>query len=515
MGEDHQQGGVATHREGASRRPRPRRGAGVFVLATVISFLAMALWSVATPLYAAPDEPVHVIKAAAVVRGELVGDTRGAPSGAFAKVDVPAFYGAARNRSDPACFHDRPEVPASCAPALSKGSGEVASWIYVAHYPPLYYALVGLPTLLGQGTFVLYLMRLVSALCSSVLVGLAAMCAICYSASRLVLVGGLVACTPMVLFLGGVVNPNGLEVAAALCVWTSGAVLVTEHADDPPPLLVGVLGASACVLELTRSLSPFWLALTALVLFGIAEKGALRRLLARPAVRLALVVVAVVGAGAVSWVLAEHATSVAATGSVAGQPASTVLETSIARTDAYVRDMVGVFGWLDTDAPLFTYVTWYGLVAVVGLLAAAVARRRQAVVLGLLALAVVAVPVAISASQAARYGYVWQGRDTLPLAVGLPVVGGALLGRSLLARAGRRLAVVAGAVTVLAQGAAFFEALRRYAVGTGGPDFSFVSHASWQPPLGFAVLLPAEAAVLVLLAAFVARAVHPAPERLA
>lgn len=475
----------------------------------------MALWSLATPLYAAPDEPVHAIKAAAVVRGELVGDAHGAPSAAFAKVEVPAFFGAAGNRNHPSCFHDRPKVPASCAPALAPETGEVASWIYVAHYPPLYYALVGWPTLLGQGAWVLYLMRLVSALWSAVLVGLAAMCAICYSTSRLVLIGGLVACTPMVLFLGGVVNPNGLEVAAALCVWVSGAVLVTEHADDPPPGLVAALGASACVFALTRSLSPLWLALAALVLVGIADRGALRRLLGRPVVRRMLVAVAIAGVGAVSWTLAEHATSVAATGSVTGQPASTILETSIARTDVYVRDMVGIFGWLDTDAPLFTYLAWYGLVGLVTLLAAAAARRRQAVALGLLALAVVAVPIAVSASEAHRFGYVWQGRDTLPLAVGLPVVAGALLGRSLLARAGHRLAAVAGAVAALAQGAAFFEALRRYAVGTGGPDLSFVTHASWRPPLGFAVLLPAEAVVLALLAVLVARAVRPAPGRFA
>lgn len=467
----------------------------------------MALWSLATPLGAAPDEPVQVIKAAAVVRGELVGRVAGAPGPAFARVRVPAFFGAPANRNRPACYHDRPAVPASCAPAFRRRTGEVSSWIYVARYPPLYYAIVGLPTLLGQGPWVLYLMRLVSALCSAVMLGLAAMCAICFSANRFVLVGGLVALTPMALFLGGVVNPNGLEVAAALCVWTAGSVLVLEHLAEPPPTLLAVLGAAACVLELVRSLSPLWLAATAAVLVGIAEGPALRAFVARRAARVALAAVGAVGVLSVAWIVCIGATSVAATGSAAGQPAAAILETSLGRSSVYLQDMVGIFGWLDTSSPLATYVCWYALVALVGLLAAVVARRRQAYVLGLLAAAIVVVPVVACAVEAHRFGYVWQGRDTLPLAVGLPVVSGALLGRSAFARFGGRLTAIIGAVVVLAQVGAFAEALRRYAVGTSGADVGFLWQPAWHPPVGLAVLLGAEVVVLVASAALVQSAV--------
>ncbi len=493
------------------RRARAVHSGRVFAAATAVFFVAMALWSFATPIYAAPDEPVQVAKAAAVVRGELVGDTVGAPHTAFAKVTVPAFYGLPANRNAPTCFHRHPSVPASCEPRLVGGSGSVGAWIYVARYPPLYYAIVGLPSLLGAGTWTIYLMRLVSALLSSLLIGLAVMVAVSYSRSRAILIGLVVAVTPMVVFLGGVVNPSGLEISAAICVWCAGSVLMLEHLHDPPPALIAVLAGSACVLELIRSLSPFWLALTGLTLFAVADFRQLRAFFARSQPRVALFAIVLVGALATSWILLERSTAVYSTTPLGPTPETTILETSFAHNDYYVADMVGVFGWFDTFAPTFTYIAWYGLTGVIGLLAAAVARRRQAAVLGMLCAAILLLPVAISSSQVHRYGYTWQGRDTLPLAVGLPILAAGLIGMSPVVRHARRLASVVVVFAALAQFGAFFEALRRYAVGTKGPDFAFLLHASWRPPLGFFPLLGVELVVLGVTGVLVAAAQRHVP----
>lgn len=483
----------------------PRRGprkARVFLLATTLVFCAMALWSAATPLYAAPDEPVQVAKAAAVVRGELAGSRYSPQAKALGLVRVPAFFALPANRNDPTCYHRRPTVPASCAPALANvGNAMTPSWIYVARYPPLYYAIVGLPSLFGAGPLTVYLMRLVASLISAVFLGLAVMSAVVWSKQRLLLAGVLVATTPMVLFLGGVVNPSGLEVAAAISVWTSGTLLVTEHLHDPPPGLMAVLGASAAVFELVRALSPFWLALIALVLVGIADWRGLAAFFARRPPRWMLAGVALVGVVAVAWILGEHSTDVYSRSPLGPAPETTILETSFAHNDFYLQGMIGVFGWFDTFSPTFTYVAWYALVGLLALMAAMVARARQVLVLVGLTAAIVVVPVAISTSQVHRYGYTWSGRDTLPLAVGLPLVAAALIAKSDLARHARRLTAGAGLVAVLAQFAAFFEALRRYGVGTRGPDFGFVLQASWSPPTGFVFLLVAEAVVLALLCA--------------
>jgi len=487
----------------AERRTVPLRAhpGRVFVVAFLLVLAAMGAWSAATPLYAAPDEPVQVIKAAAVVRGQLLGNFVGASQPAYGRVEVPAFFAASESLPD--CFHRRATVSASCEPAATTSSASTSVWIYDARYPPLYYAIVGLPSLLGVGTWVVYLMRLVSAALCSLLVALAVMAAQTWSRSRVVLIGVVVATTPMVLFLGGVVNASGLEVSAAIATWTCGVVLFLEHIHDPPPALVAALALSASVWELTRGISPFWLACTLAVLLAVADWRHLAAFFGRRSVLTGLAAVAVLGAAALAWTFTEHSLDVISASRLGPTPEVNILETSFAHNDYYLPGMIGVFGWFDTYSPTFTYVVWYGLVAVLGLGAAAVVRLRQAFALAVLALAIVLVPVIISSSQVHRYDYTWSGRDTLPLAVGLPILAAALLGRSVVSAYRGRLAAIVGALAVAAQMAAFFEALRRYAVGTKGADFGFLLHSPWHPPLGFALTIAIEAVGLVGLVAFV------------
>ncbi|HLI14960.1 MAG TPA: DUF2142 domain-containing protein [Acidimicrobiales bacterium] len=497
-------------RRRAGARSRPLRA---FAVAFALCFAAMALWSLATPLFGAPDEPVHVEKAAAVVRGELVGRLVGGASNPLAVVTVPAFYAEIRN--EPTCFHTHPKVPASCASLPAPSAKPEPVLIYTARYPPLYYALVGLPSLLGEGRLELYLMRLVSAALASAFVALAFACAAASSRSRLLVPALVVALTPMVLFLGGVVNPSSFEIAAALCAWTSGALLVLERHEAPPRALVAAFAVSACAFELARAISPFWLALEGLVLVALAERRALRSLLTDARVHVALGAIVCCGIVAVAWTVREHATDVFSRVSVpAGVPELTILERSFAHNAFYVPDMVGIFGWFDTHPPLATFVLWYAMVGALLVGGALAATRRQLAVLASFVLAVLVVPVAISSSQAHAVGYVWQGRDTLPFAVGLPVVAASLVARRLAGAADvvcARATAVLAVLAVLAQLAAFFEALRRYAVGVAGPDFAFLLHAPWQPPAGSLALVVAEAVVLVLAgAAAVAAARAPA-----
>ncbi|NDA01388.1 MAG: hypothetical protein EBY98_06650 [Acidimicrobiia bacterium] len=52
----------------------PRDSLRVFAVSLVLAFSLFALWSQLTPLGAAPDEASHYVKAAAVVRGEWIGE---------------------------------------------------------------------------------------------------------------------------------------------------------------------------------------------------------------------------------------------------------------------------------------------------------------------------------------------------------------------------------------------------------------------------------------------------------
>ena len=93
-------------------RPQPS-GRRVFWLAFTLLMVVTAAWSLASPIAAGPDENAHVIKAAAVVRGDL----RGTPSPVDpgeGRVTVPALY--ALTLTYPECFIFHGARPAGCAP---------------------------------------------------------------------------------------------------------------------------------------------------------------------------------------------------------------------------------------------------------------------------------------------------------------------------------------------------------------------------------------------------------------
>src|SRR5437868_6439956 len=53
--------------------------------------LLTSLWALATPLMAVPDEPAHAIRAAAVARGQLIGDLADAETFQYPVVQVPKY----------------------------------------------------------------------------------------------------------------------------------------------------------------------------------------------------------------------------------------------------------------------------------------------------------------------------------------------------------------------------------------------------------------------------------------
>jgi Predicted membrane protein (DUF2142) len=335
-------------------------------------------------------------------------------------------------------------------------------------------------------------MRLVSALWSAIFLALALTAAVVYSTNPAMVGGLVVAATPMVFFLAGVVNPSGLEISSAIALWTTGAILVTERLSVPPPGLVAMFGASAVTMELVRPLSPLWLALSVVFLLACCERSALVRALKTPSMQVCIGLVALFGVVAIWWIAAVHATDLFL-GLNAGVPNSvstlTILETAFRHNSYYLPDMIGVFGWFDTYAPIATYVLWFLFVA--GLVVAgALQSRRRGVLLGCFVVAILVIPALIETSHAHVDGYTWSGRDLLPFAVGLPILAAA----SLRARAGSRLqpsghrirllTTVVVALAALAQFVAFYEALRRYAVGTKGPIFGFLTHPKWHPAIG-------------------------------
>ncbi|HUB71442.1 MAG TPA: DUF2142 domain-containing protein [Acidimicrobiales bacterium] len=469
-------------------RPRAARpllrtwAASFFVI-----WLAAASWSWASPVGSAPDEPAHLIRAASLVRGELLGHALPhvtASNKAYLAVEAPEVF--ARLANDVQCFQSKPSVPASCQGSLAGSRADVNVYTYVGRYPPLYYALVGLPTLAMVSPGGIYLARLVSASLSAAMLALGVVCARRCRGTPLIGAGMALAVTPMTLYLAGVINPSGLEIASAITAWVAGMALVSG-ADDgaPAPVVVGTLGLSLMVLLLVRGLSPLWVACIAAAL--VAFLGRRVRVLAR-----ARIVqnwfggCVVAGLAALAWDLYANPFLTEPGAPVAkGTATPQLLMLALERVDRLVTSSVGQFGWLDTPSPFAVIVTWLGALGAIVLIATCVASRRDALVTaGTLATWVV-LPLILILAEARSEGIVGQGRDFMGLAVGAPLVASAATGERFANRAASlRLSTLVVIALVFCQVLDFYGALRRNTVGITGPLDAFAGTAdAWHPPV--------------------------------
>jgi hypothetical protein len=468
----------------------PRRAsAGVspiplFAVSTLIAFALMAAWSVGMPRFSGPDEPTQIIHAAAVVRGQFVGLPMGGPGDAYTQVNVPAEL--ANGDVVIPCYQWNPTVPASCVHVAPVPNRTVSAGTYAGRYPPLYYAIVGLPTLVVTSPAGITLMRLVSSLLNAIFLGLAIMCVGVWSRNRLLALGILLALTPMAFYLGGMVNPNGLEISAAICLWVSGLVLALEHLEDPPRGLVAVMVTAAAVLTLTRGVSPLWTFLTVVILVALGDRSAVVSLVRRRRdVQVGAGIVLLCGVAAVGWIVRQHALDLVPAGAKphAGTSTMHILFEAFGQTGSWFEQMVGIFGSLEAPSPLPTFLAWWVAIGAVVLLAFAVGRRREIGSLVVLIVLVLLLPAFMELPKATSEGLVWQGRYTLPLGVGIPLIGTAIIGRSALPQqlVRRTFGILAIALPIAGL-LAFCEALRRFSTGVLGPLIPW--RGGWQPPGG-------------------------------
>ncbi len=463
----------------------------MFVVAFVLVFLMIEGWSIATPPFGGPDEPNHVARAVALAHGELTGKTL---RFGIITTSVPRVYTVSPNchhcylftPSGDAlwpCFAFTDTVPGACE-QLRQGTEPVTT--ETNNYPPLYYAMVGIPSLAVTSTTGLYLIRLVSGLVSSIFIALAIMTVFAWSRNRLLFLGVLLAVTPMTLFMASVVNPSGLEISTGFCLWCSGLVLVLENSATPPVGLVAVMTASAAGLMLNRPVSALWVAMTLVILITLAGPRVIVGLLRLKSIRTSALIVMFSGVLAFAWAFHFAAVGSAPSGPqlAPGTTNAQVVAELFGETGGWLKQMVGVFGWLDTYAPIYTYVVWGMAVGLVILVALVVSRLRQSAALVLLIALVIVVPVMFGYGEARNVGpYFWESRYILPLAVGIPLVATMLINRArVIAKLHFRLTVLVCCVIGSANFLAFAEALRRNTVGVSGP-INFLNGV-WSPPFG-------------------------------
>jgi hypothetical protein len=318
-----------------------------------------------------------------------------------------------------------------------------------------------------------------------------------------------VAVTPMILFLGGAVNPNALEATGTLSVFVT-MFLVVRHADPSRlPARVVILVLSATVAVTMRGLSPLWVAIALLSPLLLLTREVATTLIRSRWARTAVVVIGAVAVYAVVWIVATNSLSATYTANASQAPGigDSPLQGFLFilfGTFGYAQGMVGVFGWLDTPAPLAVFFTWSvfaGGLVLVGVLA--LRARARILMIGLL-VALIVLPAALQATYIRSGGIIWQGRYALPLFLCLLLALGLLLAETvpgLDARVRRILVVVVVASWAFCQVYSFGTALRRYSVGLTGDLAGMVTHPSWSPPGGI-VPLTVTFAILCALASW-------------
>ena len=497
------------------RAPRQHKPWLVFVASWALLSALSILWSIATPLAAAPDEPAHTVKAASVARGQFVGE----PGPEGNKVSVPQYIAFTHGQTCPA---NNDKVSAHCIPPVPGDPAKIVGSATTAGlYNPAYYLMVGWPSLIFQDSTGVFAIRIVSGIISSAFLAFAVMMIAGWRNRRLPLLALATAVTPMVLFLNGSVNPNSVEITATMAAFVAMLSIIRYPDRGILRQRAVILIVSAAIAANTRGLSPLWLAVALFVPFILASKDQIRELLRTPVVRVAIVSIAAAVSFALIWLRASNnfAPSVELPDD---RPGVVDLGASpfvgfakmMVRIVPHLREMVGVFGWLDTGAPIEAYALWALLIGGLLLGSFALLRGRHLAFVIVLVATFILLPAIVQAAFISTGGWIWQGRYALPLLVLVLIAAGSLVAtrfEKLPQFSKVRIANFVFAAWAFTQGLTFIATMNRYATGSDGSWLRMLVAPDWAPPGGAPLLIGLFAVVVGLCAVLGYRLTRPMP----
>jgi hypothetical protein len=412
-----------------------------FVVALLAFFGVGAGWALGLPVNGTYDEREHIVRAYGVASGQIYA-THGTQ-----RIPDSLLPGNA------ACtWHER--KTAACQRPAPADHRLVTAKTGAAGYSPLYYLPVGLPMLISPDYAGIVAGRLVSALLAAVLLALAV--AIAVRLRNRLLVGALVlVATPMVMNLAGSINPNGLEIAAGILLWTGLLALLRPDPDNPAPpdrRLLLLTTTTAVLLMTLRHMGPVLLGIVLIAAALLARPGRVRELARRRDVRRAAVIVVLAGLVEVFWILTSGVTDVTAVPSLVHDygPVKTMAMIVYLRIPFYVRQVIGQFSFGETTMPEWAYTGWYIAIAAFVVPPLVMAGRRYRLSMVGLLLACFAVLAGLEYAFLHTTGWVAHSRYVLPAAAGL-VLGAAFVRRwrdALGPAATERLILLAVAITI-------------------------------------------------------------------
>ena len=456
----------------------------VWLAATTAFAIIGCTWAFSIARYGGPDEPAHVIRAAAAAHGDL----RGKPVDGFEPGYRRVSVSIALASGDPACFRHAENTDASCAVA----AGDI-SLIDVATSaggaPPWYYVVVGAAArLLSNGRRLLAYRMAALLVCAGIL-GYAVARAQRYSGAAWLLVSLM----PSAWFLVGVVGTSGIEIA--LVAWALTEAVGRFHGGDSRASLVRVaVPLGICLL--LRPAAFVDVAVVALVVAPTMPRPIRRRdvaMLAWP--------VAIAGVATLAW--SRWADLVVSDGRTAdSDPLITALRRSVEGIPLTMHQTVGALGWNEFYAPPAAQLAWITtLVFAVCWMATHSSDRwwhaRWAV-------AALLLPTLVEVVGHRRIGEIWQGRYSIPFAMGGVLIAAACAAprRSVM----RAIVIAASAAEALT----LWHTLRRYMVGLDGS--LTLRHAAWHPPLNPWLLLAVNTAAVAWLGVVALGSADDVPE---
>ena len=443
--------------------------------------LLLGAWVMATRPFFGPDEAFHYLRALTITNGRILGPKYSYPPTAniphaqrvFANHDTRTVLVPSR-LSPPilGCVDGKPDLTGSCREATATGD----------YYPPAYFAPAAALAVAKDVDSALWLARGASA----------AVCLAFLLLSVLLLAGdtgwsllGLLATvTPMVLFVGSVINPSGLELAASLALAASALRLAREPT-AAPGWVWAALAVSGTVAILSWQTGPLFAIADLLVAAGLLGREGWRVLRTGNARYLSWCAFVLGGATALHVVYSRISGVAHSTFSVT--PFFHSLRIGFDQLGRLLREGVGEFGLLNVPLPYGTYWIWWLLVlALVGGALWVGDRAQRLILAGVIALAVV-FPVLAYAWSYRLSGFGIQGRQVLPVLMLVPLVAGEVIYRHVRMVPGRvRTRWLLGAAVVvigLFQLFAWWIDARYWA---GRPNaFWFLGHPAWQPPGGW------------------------------